>query len=118
MLEIGRWIGSLTWEPDGRRLAAGLEGGGTQIWDVESTPPRLLAHLQATPGGSGFAFTPDGYVSGPPEALEYVRLGDGWALYDLTDLPDRLSPERVAAALNPARPQRPARPWARRQPGA
>jgi len=49
--------------------------------------------------GSGFAATPDGYVSGPPEALEYVRFGDGWALYDLTDVPERNDPERVAAAL-------------------
>jgi hypothetical protein len=70
---------------------------------VEATPPQILGNLYQTPGGSGFAMTPDGYVSGPPEALEYVRFGDGWALYDLTDVPERLSPERVAAALNPKR---------------
>jgi hypothetical protein len=33
--------------------------------------------------------------------VEYVRFGDGWALYDLTDVPERLSPEKVAAALKP-----------------
>jgi len=78
-----------------------------EIWNVEVDPPCFLGSLYQTPGGSGFAMTPDGYVSGPPEALEYVRFGDGWALYDLTDVPERLSPERVAAALNPRRPALP-----------
>jgi hypothetical protein len=27
------------------------------------------------------------------------RFGDGWALYDLTDVPERFSPEKVKAAL-------------------
>ena len=30
-----------------------------------------------------------GYVSGPSEALEFVCFGDGWALYDLTDVPEQ-----------------------------
>lgn len=78
-----------------------MDRGFLEIWDVEAEPPCLLGRLYHTPEGSGFAASSDGYVAGPPEALEYVRFGEGWALYDLTDLPERLSPERVAAAFNP-----------------
>jgi hypothetical protein len=92
---------SVAWSPDGRRLALSSGRGFTEIWEAEADPPRLLVRLYHIPGGSGVAITPDGYVSGPPEALESVRFGDGWALYDLTDVPERLSPERVAAALTP-----------------
>ena len=74
--------------------------GWVEVWAI-SDPPRLLVRLYHTPGGSGFAATPEGYVAGPPEAREYVRFGDGWALYDLTDVPERLDPGRVAAALSP-----------------
>ncbi|MFL6260862.1 MAG: pentapeptide repeat-containing protein [Thermoanaerobaculia bacterium] len=90
---------SVAWMAAGNRLAISLDQGFVEIWDVEAGPPRLLGRLYHTPGGSGFAATPDGYVFGPPEALESVRFGEGWALYDLTDLPERLSPERVAAAF-------------------
>ena len=83
-------------------LAISFGLGFIEIWNLAADPPRPLGRLYQTPNGSGFAATPDDeYVSGPPEALEYVRFGDGWALYDLTDVPERLSPERVAAALNP-----------------
>ncbi len=92
---------SVAWTSGGDRLAISLEQGFIEIWNLEADPPRRLGSLFQTPGGSGFAATPDGYVACPPEALEYVRFGEGWALYDLTDLPERLSPERVAAALNP-----------------
>ncbi|HEX4961584.1 MAG TPA: pentapeptide repeat-containing protein [Thermoanaerobaculia bacterium] len=90
---------TVAWSPDGRRLALSFSRGLLEIWDVQSNPPRPLVRLYQTPNGTGFAATPDGYVSGPPEALEFVRFGDHWALYDLTDVPERLSPERVAAAL-------------------
>jgi hypothetical protein len=92
---------SLAWDPKGGRLAAPSLTGFIELWDVSSDPPRPLVRFYNTPD-SGFAVTPVGYVSGSPEALEYVRFGDGWALYDLTDVPERLSPERVAAALHPS----------------
>jgi WD40 repeat protein len=97
-LTISPLVTSLSWERGGRRLALSFLQGFSEIWDLEADPPRPLCRLYETPG-SGFAATPDGYVAGPPEALEYVRFGEGWALYDLTDVPERLSPERVAAAL-------------------
>jgi hypothetical protein len=99
ILEISPMVSSLFWRKDGRRLVFSFLLGFSEIWDLEADPPRPLCRLYETPGGSGFAATPDGYVAGPPEALEYVRFGEGWALYDLTDVPERLSPERVAAAL-------------------
>ncbi len=117
-LNVAARVKSLTWRPDGRWLAISFASGFNEIWDLETDPPHPLARLYHVPGG--LATTPDGYVSGPPEALEHVRFGDGWALYDLTDLPDRLSPERVAAALNPVRPapppESPAAATARRPP--
>ena len=114
----GFWVLTVAWSPDGHRLALSFSGGLLEIWDVQSDPPHPLDRLYQTPNGSGFAASPDGkYVSGPPEALEYVRFGEGWALYDLTDLPDRLSPERVAAALNP-KPKKTPAPRARKRPRA
>jgi WD40 repeat protein len=109
VLTISPMVSSLSWKQDGRRLALSFLQGFSEIWDLEADPPRPLGRFYETPGGSGFAATPDGYVSGPPETLEYVRFGDGWALYDLTDVPERLSPERVAAALNPASRRAPVR---------
>ncbi|MEA2560625.1 MAG: hypothetical protein QOH06_2129 [Acidobacteriota bacterium] len=103
VLEVGYGPRSLAWHPDGRWLAIASASDFSEIWDLEADPPHPLARLYHV-GGFGLATTPDGYVSGPPEALEWVRFGDGWALYDLTDLPERLSPERVAAALTPAPP--------------
>jgi WD40 repeat protein len=102
-LELSGPPSSLSWERDGSRLAISFLLGFTEIWDLEADPPHPLGRLYETPNGSGFAATSGGYVSGPPEALEYVRFGEGWALYDLTDVPERLSAERVAAALNPER---------------
>jgi WD40 repeat protein len=112
ILEIPSRVTSLAWERDSLRRALSYRLGFQEIWDLKSDPPRPLIRLCDTLGGSGFAATPDGYVSGPPEALEYVRFGDGWALYDLTDVPERLSPERVAAALS----GRPPSPKARKKP--
>ncbi len=85
--------------PDGQRLALSSAQGFLEIWDLEADPPRPLIRLYSIPGGSGFAATPDGYVFGPPEALEWVRFGDWWALYDVTDVPERVSEARVLAAL-------------------
>jgi len=103
---------SVDWMADVGRLAISLDQGFVEIWHLEAEPSRLLGRLYHTPGGSGFAASSDDYVSGPQEALEYVRFGEGWALYDLTDLPERLSPERVAAAFafNPTTPPPPPLP--------
>jgi WD40 repeat protein len=94
-------VRSLTWSPDGRRLAVASDWGFVEIWDLEADPPCPLVRLYHTSSGFGFAATPDGYVFGSPEALEFVRFGDRWALYDVTDVPERVSAERVAAALSP-----------------
>jgi len=72
------WVNSVAWSPDGQRLALAFSRGLLEIWDIQSDSPRPLIRLYQAPNGSGFAATPDGYVSGPPEALEYVRFGDGW----------------------------------------
>jgi WD40 repeat protein len=85
--------------PDGRRLAMSSAEGFLEIWDLEADPHRPLVRLYTNPNGSEFAATPDGYVFGPPEALDWVRFGDGWALYDVTDVPERVSEARVLAAL-------------------
>ncbi len=108
VFKITGTVSSFLWTAEGPPLVLTTGLGFIEIWDLQSDPPRPLARLYHTPG-SGFAATPDGYVSGPPEALEYVRFGDGWALYDLTDVPERLSPERVAAALKAGRVAAPGR---------
>ncbi|HYO13707.1 MAG TPA: pentapeptide repeat-containing protein [Thermoanaerobaculia bacterium] len=71
-LEVGVRHGflSMSWEWDNQRLVLGFWTGYTEIWDLTSDPPRPLARFYNTPNGSGFAVTPDGYVSGPPEALD------------------------------------------------
>jgi WD40 repeat protein len=97
-------VRSVAWSPDGTRLAISFAAGLLEVWDLSAATPRLLARLYHLPGGSAFAATPDGYVSGPPEALAAVRFRDGWALYDVTDVPERVSPERVAAALRRSTP--------------
>jgi len=67
------------------------------LWDLSGTKPRRMARfVTALPG---LVVTDDGYVDGPAPALEAVRFADGWALYDLEDLPERHDPERVRAAL-------------------
>ncbi|MES1241325.1 MAG: pentapeptide repeat-containing protein [Acidobacteriota bacterium] len=89
---------SLCWSPNGEGLVLAFSGF-LEIWDIESDPPRPLVRLLSISGDAGLAVTPDGYVFGPPEALEWVRFGDGWALYDVTDVPERVSEERVMEAL-------------------
>jgi WD40 repeat protein len=98
VLAVPSEVSSLSWSSNGRRLVLSWLSF-LEIWDIEADPPRPLVRLYSVPGGSGVAATPDGYVFGPPEALEWVRFGDGWALYDVTDVPERVSEERVRVAL-------------------
>lgn len=88
----------LAWDPEGARLAIALETG-IHVWDLNAS--RLCGSLYSLPTGP-LAVTRDGYVSGAPEALNAVRFGDRWALYDLKDVPDRFWPSKVAEALRPA----------------
>ncbi|HEX9734513.1 MAG TPA: WD40 repeat domain-containing protein, partial [Thermoanaerobaculia bacterium] len=88
------------WDAAGR-LAVATPAGIVEIWDVFAEP-RRLARLYEAPPVTGLVVTEDGYVDGPPAALRNVRFADGWALYDLDDLPERHAPERVRAALRPA----------------
>ena len=95
---FGAWgARGLSWDTAGR-LAVATLAGIVEIWDVSGAPRRLARLYEASPV-TGLVVTEDGYVHGPPEALRNVRFADGWALYDLDDLPERHSPERVRAAL-------------------
>jgi WD40 repeat protein/cellulose biosynthesis protein BcsQ len=88
---------SVSWDARGERLAVGFSSGATVIVDVSTMT--VLAELHGFSEG-GVAITPDGSVCGDPAALAaYVRFADGWALYDIEDVPERVSPERVAASL-------------------
>jgi WD40 repeat protein/cellulose biosynthesis protein BcsQ len=89
---------ALVW-PVPSRLLIVLEDH-IEIWSPAPGRPQKVARLFALPCGP-LAITEDGYVSGSAEALRTVRFGDRWALYDLDDVPERLSPEKVAAALLP-----------------
>jgi hypothetical protein len=113
-------VRSVAWSPDGTRLASGSWGRTVKLWEASSgrlldilaghdeggfteverlDASRPLVRLYTNPDGTQFHATPDGYVFGPPEALEWVRFGDGFALYDVTDVPERVSEERILAAL-------------------
>ncbi len=91
-------VRAVAWEPGGR-LAVGTVAGTIDIWSLSGDDPQHLARLWEAPPLSGLVSTSDAYVDGPPSALEAVRFADGKVLYDLGDLPDRHSPERVREAL-------------------
>jgi WD40 repeat protein len=114
------YVLTVSWAPDGTCLASGSHDQAVKLWDLSSgrllntlaghaeggftevgrrDASRPRVRLYTNPDGTRFQATPDGYVFGPPEALEWVRFGDGFALYDVTDVPERVSEERVRAAL-------------------
>ena len=95
------WVESVAWHPDGVYLAAAVAQGGIDLWHVPiDGEARRLVSLYETPDGD-FAVTPEGDVDGGAAALEWVRFVSGWAVYDLSDLPERVSSERVRARLLP-----------------
>lgn len=88
-------VSALAWAPEGERLAVAHDTGV----DFRNAPTGTLrASLYALTAGP-LAVSGDGYVTGALEALGAVRFGEGWALYALEDVPERLSPERVSAML-------------------
>ncbi|MCP4654260.1 MAG: hypothetical protein GY856_02455 [bacterium] len=99
-LDHPKEVMDIAWEAEGGRLAVATAKDGTiDIWDLSGDKPQRLARLWDVPPLCGLVATADGYVDGPPSALEAVRIADGEVLYDLADLPDRHSPERVREAL-------------------
>jgi len=95
-LEVsGGRVYGVSWDQQGRRMAVASAAGFVEIWDAT---PQLLCRLYIAHGGS-LAVTADGYVNGPPAALDGARFSDRWALYELTDLSERASAARVVAAL-------------------
>lgn len=95
---------SISWYPQGEFLAVAAQNGAIEIWDargnVPQNVPQLLVSLFEMLPVDSLVITADGYVDGPPEALQYVRFADGLALYDLDDLPERHDPERVRQAMS------------------
>ncbi len=88
-------VRSVAWDPNGERLASGSRDQTLGIWDATSGR-RLLTlsgHQQ------NLTVTADGDVVGPPEALTDLLIADGWALYELADVPEHLLPEGVRRAL-------------------
>ena len=86
-------VNSVAWDNTGEKLASGSEDNTIKIWDTATG--RLIRTLEAPPKVPGLVVTDDGYVDGPPEALAQVYFVDGWAIYDLEDVPERHDPERV-----------------------
>jgi WD40 repeat protein len=72
------FLGSLTFSPDGKRIAGFVGGGDVQVWDTDSGKgtKTFSNKVKINPIGNGLAFGPDGralaVVSG-----ETIRLWDG-----------------------------------------
>ncbi len=99
-------LDDLTAEPsaDGVASLVASRAGIVHLWDLSETEPRCLARLYEASPVTGLVVTHDGYVDGPQKALDNVRFADGWALYDLDDLPERHSPDAFGrcSLLRPA----------------
>jgi WD40 repeat protein len=101
------WVWSVAWDGAGARLVTGSADGSIGVFDVSEGAERLVAQLYGIVGAGGLAITPDGYLSGDPDALDLISFADGWALYSVRDLPERVSPERIAEALRVKSVKRP-----------
>ncbi len=95
------YIRQVAWHPGGDYLAAATLAGILYLWDLTGDEPLRLARLYEATPVTGLVVTHDGFVDGPRQALDNVRFADGWALYDLDDLPERHWPERVREVLSP-----------------
>jgi hypothetical protein len=81
----------------------GVLAVGTPIWLelIGLGEHGQRVRLMGGPEGGGFAATDDGYVAGDPDAIKaLVRFGRGLERYSTRELPERISPERVQAALD------------------
>lgn len=96
------------WHAAWRRgmLALAAPEGRIGLWRLaESAGPegrdgRKVADLWGTPAG-GLVITDDDRVDGDPVALERLRFVDnGWAVYEIDELPDRHHPEAVRGKLS------------------
>ncbi|MBI3270741.1 MAG: pentapeptide repeat-containing protein [Planctomycetes bacterium] len=87
------------WHPTSHALAVatpqGIEIVGVDGEHSRGGPVRLFP----LPRRGALAATANGFVSGDDAALPYASWVDGWATYDASDLPERVSPERVSEAL-------------------
>ena len=88
-------VASLGWRPDGNALAVGTQHG-VAIWRVDGDRPERTAWLFASPPDGLIAVTEDGIAD--PRTGE-VWFGEGWARYDIEDVPECFSSERVSAAI-------------------
>ncbi len=93
------WVQEVSWHANGDRLAVATLSGSLYLWDLSGPEPLCLARLYEASPVTGLVVTHDGFVDGPQSALDNVRFADGWALYDLDDVPERHSPERVREVL-------------------
>ncbi len=95
---------SVAWASSGERLASGSSDNTVKIWDagtgrlLQTVEERKNQALSDDPT-QGLVVTTDGYVDGPPDVLAELRFADGWAVYELADVPERHDPERVRRAL-------------------
>jgi len=73
------WQTGMVFSPDGRRLASAAREGSICLWDMDATPPALLARLRRFDGIlTGLAFSPDGryFAAGARQVASPVCVWD------------------------------------------
>jgi len=76
-METGSAVGSIAFSPDGKSLAAGMEDGGLQLWNLDGSLVRSLEGHTAKV--TTVAFSPDGTLLASGSADMSVRL---WQVSD------------------------------------